>query len=96
MAVVLRHQRIGELGEGGLVLIGPPVAQIARAVRFGALIVKTVAHFMANDRTNRAVIDRRISLEVEKRWLKDRGREDDFVERGIVIGVHRFGQHAPF
>ena len=54
-----------------------------------------MTHFVADDRADRAVIDRRIGVRIEIGRLQDRRREGDLVGERVVIGVHRLRRHAP-
>ena len=95
LGILIGYHR-GLVFEIGAVRVGPPVALDAGPVGFRALVVEPVAHLMADHRADAAVIHRRIRGRVEERRLQDARGEDDFVERGIVIGVHRLRRHAPF
>ena len=74
----------------------PPISQISVSVVLAPLVVETVAQLMADDRPNRAVVDRIICFQVKKGRLKDGGRKDDFVHERIVIGIDRLRRHMPF
>ena len=84
VAVVLGGQLVLKLLKAGVVLLVPPVAQIAVAIELAPLVVEAVADFMADDGSNAAVVDRIIRLHVEK-WRLQNGRgENDFVPRRLV------------
>ena len=74
----------------------PPVADRAGGVELAALVVEAVHDLMADDRADRAIIDRRVRLRVEEGRLQDAGREHDLVLEAAVIGVHRRRAHRPF
>ena len=95
VAVVLLGQRIGLGGEVLAVGRGPPVAQVAVAIGLAALVVETVADFMADDGADGAIVDGVVRVGVEERRLQDGRGEDDFIHRRAVIGVHRLRRHAP-
>ena len=96
VGVVLRAERFRPGLETGAVLVGPPVALDACGIRLAALVVEAVAHLVADHRADRAVVHRRIRVDVEERRLQDRGREHDLVEARVVVGVDRLRGHEPF
>ena len=61
-----------------------------------SLVIESMGHFMSDDSSDGAVIDRCIGFEIEKRWLQNSRRENDFVYAGIVIGINSLGKHMPF
>src|SRR5262249_36099233 len=61
-----------------------------------ALIVETMAHFVADDRADAAIDDGRIGGRIEERGLQDRGRKDNLVPSWIVICIDRERGDAPF
>ena len=89
------YQRRGALGEGGAVVLGPPVAQPALAVAGGALVVEAVADLVADHRADRAVVDGVVGVGVEERRLQDGCGEDDLVAQRVVVGVDRLRRHQP-
>ena len=96
IGIVLGAQTGGQGLEIGLVLGGPPVAQHAVAVGFGALVVEAVADLVADHPADGPIVDRRIAVRIEEGRLQDGRREDDLVVGRVVIGVHRLRGHAPF
>ena len=74
----------------------PPVFQISLAVGAAALVVEAVGDLVADDRADRAVVDRIVGVGIKERRLKNAGGEDDLVHRRIVIGVDGRGGHVPF
>ena len=102
MQVVERHvvvelldQLAGALLERRLVGIRPPVGIVALGVELAALVVEAVHDFMADDRANAAVVQRRIGIHVEEGRLQDGGREHDLVLERVVVRVDRLRGHAP-
>src|SRR6478609_7476238 len=93
--VELRDEGVGARLEGGPVLVGPPVAQRARAVELRALVVEAVADLVSDDRPDAAVVGRVVGLDVEEGGLEDGGREDDLVQARVVVGVDRLRGHEP-
>ena len=77
------------------VVARPPVADPAGFVELAAVIVEAVAHLVADDRADGAVVHRRIGVRVEERRLQDGGGEGDLVERRAVVGVDRLRVHPP-
>lgn len=69
-AVVLGHQTAGAEAELLEILRRPPVAHHAVTVGFGPLIIKTVAHLVANDPADGSVVDRIIRRHVEEGGCK--------------------------
>ena len=96
VTIILCHQLFGALGKGLVVCGGPPVAQRALGIILAALIVETMADFMADDGADAAVIDGRISLGIKKRRLQDGGGEHHLVHWRVVIGVDHCWCHEPF
>ena len=93
--VVLLDQRGGLHLEGGLVVRGPPVVQVALAVVLRALVVEAVADLVADHRSDAAVVLGRVGVRAEERLLQDPGREADLVGAGVVVGVDGLRQHEP-
>ena len=93
--VVLRDELGRALLEGGPVVVGPPVVEVAVAVVLRALVVEAVADLVPDHRADRAVVHRVVGVEVEERRLQDRGREDDLVHPRVVVRVHRLRRHQP-
>ena len=54
--IVLFHQQFGAFGEGGPVLVGPPVLQAAVTVILGTLVVETMADLVPNNGPNATVV----------------------------------------
>ena len=69
--------------------------QRAASVVLRALVVEAVADLVADDRADRAVVDRVVGRRVEERRLQDGGREDDLVHARVVVGVDRLRRHEP-
>ena len=93
--VVLINERLRALLESATVRRLPPVVQLSAAVELRTLVVETVTDLVSDDRADPAVVGGLVASGVEERRLQDRGREDDFVEAGVVVGVHRLGGHEP-
>jgi hypothetical protein len=55
-----------------------------------------MAHLVADDAADCPVVDRFVCVEIEKRWLQDRGWKHDLVAYRVVVRVHRLRRHAPF
>ena len=51
---------------------------------------------VADDRTDPAIVDGVVSLDVEEWRLQDGRREDDLIAQWVVIGIDRLGEHQPF
>src|SRR5487761_2063310 len=64
--IVLLDQHLGLGGEVLVVFLGPPVAQVAVAIVLAALVVETVADFVADHGTDRAVICGIVGIGVEE------------------------------
>ena len=94
--IVLRGQLRGQRVERLAIGRRPPVAQRAGSIVLRALIVEPMADLVADDCADRAVIDRRIGLGVEKGRLENGSGEHDLVGRRHVIGVDRLRGHQPF
>ena len=67
----------------------------AIAVESTSHVVKSVADFVANYRTDSAIIYCIICFHVKVWRLKDRCREDNFIKCWIVIGIYRLRCHPP-
>ncbi len=94
-AVVLLDQGLRLHLEGGLVVAGPPVVEVAGAVVLGALVVEAVPDLVADDRADAAVVLGRVGVDAEERLLEDPGREADLVGARVVVGVDGLRQHEP-
>ena len=70
-----------------MVLLRPPFAQVPLAVVLAARVVEAVADLVADDRADRAVVDRGVSLRIEERRLQNPGGEDDAVNYGAIGSV---------
>ena len=81
--------------EGGPVVGGPPVVEVAVAVVLRALVVEAVTDLVADDRADAAVVLGRVGVGVEERLLQDAGGEADLVGAGVVVGVDGLRQHEP-
>ena len=62
-----------------MVVRGEPVAQIAVGIELAAPIVEAVAHLVADDAADAAIVDRVVRVGIEERRLQDRRRKHDFV-----------------
>src|SRR6185295_17075182 len=83
------------LEESGVGLGRPPVAHLSGAVELAAFVVEAVTDLMADDRADRAVVDRRIGVRIEERRLQDARREGDLILGRIVVGVDGLRRHEP-
>ena len=83
------------LVELGLVFRCPPVAHVSVLVEQAALIVKAVAHLVADYNTNCAVVGGIVCCRIEEWRLKDTCREADFVCSRVVICVDGLRGHKP-
>ena len=94
--VVLFDQRFRTLFETCTIFIRPPVVELAVTVILAALIVETMTDLVADNRADTTIIGRIVSLGIEERRLQNRRREDNHVERGLIVGVHCLRVHQPF
>src|SRR5579859_2503685 len=94
--VKLRLNTSGAFLEILHVVGGPPILQVAAAVKLAPMVVEAMSDFMADDRAHTAVVHGVISLGIIKGRLQDAGGKDDFVHAAIVVGVDRGRRHAPF
>src|SRR5580700_2851216 len=67
------------------ILLGPPVAQVARRIELAALIVEAVGKFVTDDQANATEVDSVIHGLVEERGLQNAGGKHDLVKRAVVI-----------
>ena len=93
--VVLRDEGLGLHLEGGLVVGGPPVVEVAGAVVLRPLVVEAVADLVADHGADPAVVLGRVGVRGEERLLQDAGGEADLVGAGVVVGVDGLRQHQP-
>ena len=54
-----------------------------------------MTHLMSDNRRDATVIHGQVGPRIEKWWLQYAGRENNFIERRIVIGIHCLWRHAP-
>ncbi|MBG9885282.1 hypothetical protein ABE10_01500, partial [Bacillus toyonensis] len=94
-SVVLCDEALRALLEGGAIVVGPPVLQLALSVVAAALVVEAVADLMADHAPDPAVVRRRVAPGVEERVLEDRGGEHDLVHERVVVGVDHLRRHEP-
>lgn len=80
----------------GAILGAPPVVQIPISIKFGTLIVKAMANFMAYNRTDSSVVHCIVRLQIEEGRLQNRRWEDNFVMKRVVVSIYRLGGYAPF
>src|SRR3954451_15693780 len=83
------------LFKGLSIFAGPPVVHVSLRVEAPALIVKSMCDLVADDGTDRTIIDGVIHLDVKKRRLKNSRREVDVILQRVVIGVNRRRCHMP-
>ena len=95
-AVEMINDELGFLLEGGGILFGPPVGEVAVFVVVTALVVEAVGHLVADNHADGTVVGGIIRVHVEERRLQDAGREAYLVGGGVIIGVHRLRGHLPF
>lgn len=93
--VVLGDETLGALLEGRAIVDRPPVTQQTLAITRRALIVETMTDLVADDRTDPAIVDGVVSLDVEEWRLQDGRRENDLIAQWVVIGIDRLGEHQP-
>lgn len=94
--IVLVHKELGAFGEGGPVVVSPPIVQAAVTIVFGALVVETVANLVANNSPNTTIVSGVVCFRVEERRLQNSCRENDFVHHRVEVGVYRLRIHEPF
>src|SRR5665213_1800356 len=93
--VELIDQRLRALFESGAVRRFPPIGEFPRSVELRTLVVETMADLVTDHRADGAVVGGLVALRVEEGRLEDRGREDDLIESGVVVGVDHLGRHEP-
>src|SRR5205085_11568001 len=96
ISVELLGQRFTRLLEPREVGGSPPVAQCSGGVERGAIIVEAVTDLVADDRSDRAIIEGRVGIGVEERLLQDSGGEVERVLDREVDRVHGLRSHPPF
>ena len=69
--------------------------QVSLRIELAPLVVETVREFVTNHQANAAEVDVVVHGLVEKWRLQNTGRENNFVERPVVIRVDRGRSHAP-
>ena len=94
--IKLFDQHICALFKFGAIGLGPPIDHVSIAIEFRTLVIKAVADFMADNRTDSAVIGCDICFQIKERWLQDGGRKDDLVLDRVVISVNGLRGHQPF
>ena len=87
-ALELVHQLRGAFRERRPILIRPPGMQITVTIILGTLVVKPVADLVADHRTNRPEILRRIGVGGVERWAQNSGGERNIVDRRIIERIH--------
>ena len=85
--VVQFRNPLGPHLEAAGIGIGPPVLQVALPVILPALVVEAMGEFMADGRGERAVIVGVTGALVEEGGLQDARRQDDLVQRPVIVGV---------
>ena len=94
--IKLFDQHICALFKFGAIRFSPPIDHVAIAIEFRTLVIKAMANFMADNRTDSAVIGCNIGFQIEERWLQDSGRKDDLVLDRVVVSVNSLRGHQPF
>ena len=94
-AVKLIDDALRALFESLEVGIAPPVGQVSGGAELRSLIVKPVCHFVADDGTHGAIVERVVCLRVKERWLQDARGKNDFVDLRVVVCVHGWRRHEP-
>ena len=79
-----------------LIFFCPPVLHIAIFIKLAALIIKTVAHLVANYGANSSIVSCIINLWVEEWRLKNSCREVDTVRSWVIISIDSLWCHVPF
>ena len=90
----LRAQGSGSFIEALRIFFRPPIPQRAGGIDLAPLIVKAMRQFVTDNRTGRAVINRRIGIRVENRWLKNARRKNN-VPQAAVVGIVSLWSHVP-
>ena len=93
--IKLSSQGLGYLLEVLLILVTPPVFQVAIAIVFCSAIVKAVAHLMANYCPYTPEVHRRIGIKTKERRLENGRREYDLIIHRIVIRIDCLRGHSP-
>ena len=78
-AVELAGDATTSIGEVLLVGVGPPILHVPLRVKLAALVVKSVCHFVANNRSHGPIVQGVVGLEIEKRRLENSRGKDNFV-----------------
>lgn len=68
--------------------LGPPIREVAILIVVTACAVKGVAELMTSDRTKCTIGHVFWDFDIEDGELHDTRWEDDFITRGVVVGVH--------
>ena len=95
VAVILFDQPVGFRAEALVSRLRPPVAGASGGVRLAALVVKAVAHLVADDGADAAVIFRRVGVGIEIGGLQDASGQDETVGEGVVEGIDDMGGRHP-
>ena len=69
------------------VFIRPPGVQVALAIELRALVIKAMADFVPDDRTNGAEVLSGIRIRVIERRAQDGGREGDVIDHRVIEGI---------
>src|SRR4029077_4330196 len=95
IAVKLARNTRGLLSKAFFVFGSPPVFQTSLRIELRTLIVEAVADLVPDHHADGAIVDRVHGSHIERRWLQNRCRKDDFVQQRRVICIRRWRCHAP-
>ena len=95
-AFELVDHAFGELFELLIVLIGPPIGEVAILIAACAIVIEGVADLVSDDGTDATEVLLSFLLKAIERSLKDGGREGDVVGAWVIAGVDEVSWHSPF
>ena len=95
VGTILVNQTFGSLVELSLGGIVPPVVQISILIVLGSLVIKTMGNFMTSHGANCGEIDqiRNSGSLVEKHWVQNTSRDNEFVLGRFIVGVYCWRGH---
>ncbi len=94
-SVELFHKFFSQSFKLCLILIAPPVGEVAVFIVSASLVIEAVDHFMADHHTYRTIIESVVGVDVEVWRLQYSGRETYFVDRWRIVCVDCLRGHEP-